>query len=166
MEFLQKFGNAQVILSLSIIIIAIVINIISSRMLRRIMRKYEFNSMRKSIVSKILHISIFLIVGILLLGIWEIDPDDLGLYLASIFTIIGLAFFHQRSHLSNITAGVILFFNHPVKIGDLVSIYERDVTFNGKIIDVGLFFVSLKSEEGEKIIISNTLFLQRTVSFK
>jgi len=152
MEFLQKFANVQILISLSIIIIAIIIKIIIRQMLRNISRKFEVNIFRKSIVSKIINTGLFLTVGILILGIWEIDPEDLALYLASVFTILGLAFFHQRSHLSNIAAGVILFFNHPVKVGDQISISDREQNFSGQIEDIGIFFVSILSEDGEKII--------------
>jgi len=42
--------------------------------------------------------------------IWDISFEGLSIYFASIFTIIGVAFFAQWSMLSNITASVILFF--------------------------------------------------------
>ena len=166
METLQKFANAHVIISLSVIVAAIIIKIITRQMLRRLSRNLKVSIYHKSIVSRIIDVGLFLTVAIVLLGIWEIDPDDLALYLASIFTIIGLAFFHQRSHLSNITAAVILFFNHPVKVGDRISIHDRDQNFHGQIEDIGIFFVSILSEDDEKIIVSNTQFLQKVVSLK
>jgi small-conductance mechanosensitive channel len=83
----------------------------------------------------------------ILLGIWEVDPEDLFLYLASVFTVIGIAFFHQRSHLSNITAGVMLFFSHRAKVGDFVTIHDSDNTFDGQIEDVGLLFITIISKK-------------------
>jgi small-conductance mechanosensitive channel len=102
----------------------------------------------------------------ILLGIWEVDPEDLFLYLASVFTVIGIAFFHQRSHLSNITAGVMLFFSHRAKVGDFVTIHDSDNTFDGQIEDVGLLFITIISKKKDRIMISNTIFLQKTVSIR
>lgn len=98
------------------------------------------------------------------MGVWEVDPEDLLLYLASIFTVLGIAFFHQRSHLSNITASIMLFFNHLAKVGDTVTIHDGENTIQGKIEDMGIIFITLLSDSNDKVMISNTVFLQKTVT--
>jgi small-conductance mechanosensitive channel len=58
----------------------------------------------------------------------------------------------------------LLFFNHPVKIGDKIKLLDKDYPFEGEVTDLTYFFVHLKSEDGEIITIPNSLLLQKSVS--
>ena len=67
-----------------------------------------------------------ILVGIsAVVGIWGIEKEKLVLFISSVLTILGIAFFAQWSILSNITAGLILFFSHPLKLGDYIKILEN-----------------------------------------
>jgi small-conductance mechanosensitive channel len=77
--------------------------------------------------------------------------------------VLGIAFFAQWSLLSNITAGIILFFNHPLKIGDTITIFDKDFNIAGKITNIGLFFMHIRNESNEKITIPNSILLQKMV---
>jgi len=70
---------------------------------------------------------------------------------------VGVAFFAQWSILSNITSSEIIFFSHPVRIDDVV------ITMAGKVMDIVLFFVTLKTEEGQEITLPNNIFMQKMV---
>ena len=70
----------------------------------------------------------------------------------------------RSSLLSNITAGLILFFNHPLKIGDHIKILEKDFIIEGIVNDITFFFIHIKTENNEKVTISNTLILQKPIS--
>ncbi|MEX2588603.1 MAG: mechanosensitive ion channel domain-containing protein, partial [Chitinophagales bacterium] len=83
-----------------------------------------------------------------------------------VLTIIGIALFAQWSHLSNITSGVIIFFNHPLKLDDTVSIIDKDYEVEGRISDIGLFFVKLKTKQGEEVLMPNNIFLQKMIKRK
>jgi small-conductance mechanosensitive channel len=158
--------SSQVLVSIAVIATAIGFKIASYFLLRSVTRNFSFKLARKAVISRLINLALFLTAGVILLGIWEVDPEDLFIYLASIFAVIGIAFFHQRSHLSNITAGVMLFFNHRAKVGDFVIIHDSDNTVEGKIEDIGLIFITILSNENDRIMISNTVFLQKTVSIK
>ena len=71
--------------------------------------------------------------------------------------------FAQWSHLSNITSGIIIFFNHSVKLDDTIVILDEDYNIQGRISDIGLFFVRLKTKEGEEISLPNNVFLQKMI---
>jgi len=70
---------------------------------------------------------------------------------------VGVAFFAQWSILSNITSSEIIFFSHPVRIDDVV------ITMAGKVMDIVLFFVTLKTAEGQEITLPNNIFMQKMV---
>ncbi|WP_374226305.1 mechanosensitive ion channel domain-containing protein [Flavobacterium davisii] len=66
--------------------------------------------------------------------------------------------------LSNITSSLILFFNHPLKLGDTIKILDKDFPLEGEIIELTYFFVYLKTKDEQTITIPNSLFLQKSVS--
>ena len=68
--------------------------------------------------------------------------------------------------LSNITAGLILFINYPVKIGDSITILEKDNDLTGQIKDIGVFFITLTTKDGQNVSIPNSLILQKMIKYK
>ena len=78
-------------------------------------------------------------------------------------TVIGVAFFAQWSILSNITAGIIVFFSSPFRIGDTIKILDKDYPIEAKIIDIKSFYTLLKTTEGEQISLPNNLLLQKGI---
>ena len=87
-------------------------------------------------------------------------------YVSSFLTILGIAFFAQWSILANITAGLILYINYPVKIGDTITILEKGNNITGVINDIGAFFITLTVEDGDLITLPNTVILQKNIRFK
>ena len=63
--------------------------------------------------------------------------------------------------LSNISSAIIIFVSHPVKLGESVSILDKEFDIKGKVSDIGLFYVILKTDNNEKIMIPNNIFLQK-----
>jgi small-conductance mechanosensitive channel len=59
---------------------------------------------------------------------------------------------------------LLLFFNHPLKIGDTLKVLDKDYPFEGEVTDLTYFFIHLKTKEGEVITIPNSLVLQKSIS--
>ena len=98
-----------------------------------------------------------------LLLIWGVDQSELMFFITSLLTVLGIAFFAQWSIISNITATLIIFFNHPEKIGDEIKIFDVDHPVFGRISDVGIFFMTVRNNEGALITIHSNLFIQKMV---
>ena len=97
-------------------------------------------------------------------AIWGLKQNQIAFFASTILTALGIAFFAQWSLLSNITSSIILFFNHPLKIGDCIEVLDKDYPFSGEISDLTYFFVHLKTKKGEIITIPNSLILQKSIS--
>lgn len=95
--------------------------------------------------------------------IWGVDPSRMLLVFSSVFAVIGVALFAQWSILSNITAGVVMFFSFPYKIGDKIRIQDKDFPIEARIEDIRAFHTMLLTTEGEYISYPNSLFLQKSV---
>ncbi|WP_299576489.1 mechanosensitive ion channel domain-containing protein [uncultured Sunxiuqinia sp.] len=132
--------------------------------INRTLKKFNFTLQRRRITIKMMNFFIILGTIIAVTGIWGIEREKLMLFLSSVLTIIGIAFFAQWSILANITSGLILYFNHPMKLGDHIKILEKDFIIEGQVNDVTFFFVHLISPDGDRITIPNSIILQKNIS--
>ena len=101
---------------------------------------------------------------ILLTGVWGFKQNEIALFASTIFTALGIGFFAQWSLLSNITSSILIFFNHPVKLGDYVKVLHKDYHYEGEVTEMNYFFVHLKTKNNEIITIPNSHFFEKTFS--
>lgn len=118
---------------------------------------------RGKVVKKGVNVILILIALSFLFFIWGVQQSELAIFLSSFLAVLGVALFAQWSILSNITSGLIIFFSHPVKLEDTVCILDKDYHVEGKVSDIGLFFVLIKTKEGDKITIPSNVFVQKMV---
>jgi small-conductance mechanosensitive channel len=163
LEYLDHF---KIIESLIIVLIGSIIRIMITNSLKKIRNKFGFQKTRVLIVNRIITFLVYAAVIVLIAFIWGVDEKQLMVYVSSFLTILGIAFFAQWSILANITAGLILYINYPVKIGDTITILEKDNNITGVINDIGAFFITLTVEDGDLITLPNTVILQKNIRFK
>jgi small-conductance mechanosensitive channel len=87
-------------------------------------------------------------------------------FVTSVITILGIAFFAQWSIISNITASLILFFNHPLRIGEEIEILDKEISVKGKLEDISFFFMHIRTVNGELVTVPNNLALQKIILTK
>lgn len=162
----EFFINLKTIESLIIIIIGIFLRIIITKSLSKIQKKFDFQKNRVVILNKIITIQIYISIVVIVSFIWGVEKEELFLFVSSFLTILGIAFFAQWSILSNITAGLILFVSYPIKIGDTITIIEKDYNITGEIKDIGAFIITLKINETELVSVPNSIILQKSIKFK
>ena len=161
-EFLSNFKTIKTII---VFAFGILLQIGTTKSLNNIRKKFGFQKRRFIIINKIISVIVYASVIIIISFIW-VDENQLIYFISSFLTILWIAFFAQWSILSNITAGLILFVNYPVKIGDEITILEKDNNITGEIKDIGAFFITLQIEDKELITVPNSIVLQRNIKFK
>lgn len=119
---------------------------------------------RRKVIVKAVHLFSFLTLVILLSAVWGLQQKEIAVFVGTILTALGIAFFAQWSLLSNITSSLLIFFNHPVKIGDRIKVLDKDYPVEGEVTDLNYFFVHLKIESGELVTIPNSILLQKSVA--
>jgi small-conductance mechanosensitive channel len=149
-----------------VIALGTLLQILATKSLTNVRKKFGFQKNRMIIINKIITVLIYASVVIIISFIWGVNEEELFLFISSFLTILGIAFFAQWSILSNITAGLILFVNYPVKIGDTITILEKDNDVSGEIKDIGAFFITLQTEENEFITVPNSIILQKNIKFR
>ena len=139
---------------------------VSIKAIRKVGRLSDLNEIRTRLIIKYVVIGHGIIMISALLLIWGLNIRELGLLLSSVFAVIGVALFAGWSILSNITAGVILFFSLPYKIGDHIRIMDKDIEGDNEfqIEDVRAYHVHLRNSKGELVTYPNNLFLQKPIT--
>jgi small-conductance mechanosensitive channel len=162
MELLNQY---KIIESFIVFILAFILRLLITKSLGKIQLKFGFQKARILLTNKVISILIYITLIVITAFIWGVDEKQLLIYISSFLTILGIAFFAQWSILSNITAGIILFVNYPVKIGDKITILEKDYNVGGEIKDIGAFFITLKTAKNEFITVPNSIILQKNIKY-
>jgi small-conductance mechanosensitive channel len=147
-----------------VLAIFIVMHIVTRQGINGMLKKFHFTLQRRKITLRMINLLLTIIAIVFISAIWGVNQSDIVVFISSVMAILGIAFVAQWSLLSNITAGLILFFNHPLKIGDHIKVIEKDFIIEGIVNDISFFFIHIKTENKEKITISNTVILQKTIS--
>jgi len=153
----------KIITTIILFIIIYILRIV----IRKVILKFATYSLKSDNRSKLITkyfnsiLNILFLVFIILL--WGVDTNQLFGFLGAAITFIGVAFFAQWSVLSNFTAGVIMFFAFPFKMGDRIRIQDKDFPIEAEIDDIKAFHTILITTDGERISYPNNLFLQKSV---
>ncbi|SFC81634.1 Mechanosensitive ion channel [Zunongwangia mangrovi] len=164
MKILELTYTYQLFYTILTLIVLLVINIILKKTAKRIGDKGEIHITRIRLMFRYINILIVIIAIFLLAIVWGMDLGDLALIFSSVFAVIGVALFAIWSILSNITSGIIMFFNFPYKIGDKIRIHDKDMPIEALIEDIKAFHLHLRTDDGELITYPNNLILQKAVS--
>lgn len=119
---------------------------------------------RRKMIIKIVHLLSLITASVLIAAIWGLEQNEIAVFAGSILTAMGIAFFAQWSLLSNVTSSLLLFFNHPVKIGDRIKVLDKDYPFEGEVTDLTYFFIHIRTENGDVATIPNSLLFQKSVT--
>lgn len=154
----------QIIESIAVIIGYVITHSIIRVFINNSLKQTHLQRGRRKMIIKAVHLLTFLTAIVILSAIWGLKQNEIAVFVGTILTALGIAFFAQWSLLSNITSSLLLFFNHPVKIGDTVKVLDKDCPFEGEVTDLTYFFIHLRTQEGAIITIPNALIFQKAIT--
>jgi small-conductance mechanosensitive channel len=154
----------KVAISPSVIFIAVLIITFANRFARWIKRsvlpniyeRYQLDSGMRYTLDRVIHYSIVLASVLVSLNTVGINLSALTVFAGVIGVGIG---FGMQNIASNFISGLIILFEHPIKIGDRVIIQN----VIGDVERINMRATVVKTLEGEHIIIPNSYFLQEQV---
>ena len=164
-EFLELY-QSEILGSLLVCFVILITRFISIKTVKRVGRLGDLNEVRTRLIIKYISYGLLFLAIAALIFVWGVNIREIGLIFSSVFAVIGVALFAQWSILSNITAGIILFFSFPYKIGDRIRIQDKDIDYEGNYIieDIKAYHVHLRKQNGELMTYPNNLMLQKAVS--
>ncbi|WP_116768882.1 mechanosensitive ion channel domain-containing protein [Maribacter litoralis] len=167
--FINEHYN-ELIYSLIVFIVILILKFLFTTAVRKVSKISDFNPVRTNLIIKFINIGLTIITIVALTLVWSVNYQDLGVMLSSVFAVIGVALFAQWSILSNITAGVIIFFSFPFKIGNTIRILDKELLDPNNsdldkfvIEDIRAFHLHLRRSNGEILTYPNNLVLQKGV---
>ncbi|WP_303315682.1 mechanosensitive ion channel domain-containing protein [Flavivirga abyssicola] len=148
------------IVLLSILIIRFVTNFT----ITKVAKKNGINEARIRLMRRYVTVTLFLIALLIEAFIFGAEFEDLAVIFSSVFAILGIALFAIWSILSNVTSGIIMFFNFPYKVGDKIEIHDKDFPIKAIIEDIRAFQLHLRLDNGDLVTYPNNLMLQKAVT--
>ena len=163
-DFILSHTN-ELLGSLVVILVVVLLRFVSHQAVRKVGSISDLNQARTRLVNKYISFGFTVLAMVALVLIWGVNIRELGLILSSIFAVIGVALFAQWSILSNVTAGIILFFSFPFKIGDRIQILDKELETSGTYLieDIKAYHLHLRMENGQLVTYPNNLMLQKAV---
>ena len=153
----------QIIKTIILLVVFLTTKFFTKRLIKKVGLRFNYQSGRIRITNKISNALLGILVFVVLMLIWGIKQSDLVVFISTTLTILGVAFFAQWSLISNITSTLIIFFSHPIRIGDSLTIMEKDYEIEGVLNDIGIFFVTIKTKDDRKITMPSNIFLQKMI---
>ncbi len=154
-------STAKIIVSVAIAAAVIIINKILQILIDRYIRKYDLPHKRGLAIHKVKSIVLYVIGFIMVIYVWGIDLENVWIFLTGFIGLVAIGFFAVWSILSNIFAGIVLFFSQTLRIHDTIEIMPDAV--GGEIKDINLFFVILIDKDGNIINIPNNVIFQKMI---
>jgi len=156
----------QIIMSTVVIILLPVLKFVVKKVVSKYGRLIQIHEIRIGLVNQVLAILLNITFVFIIAMIWGVESGNLLVGLSSVFAFIGVALFAQWSVLSNVTAGLIMFFSAPFRIGDHINIIDKDIPITATIEHIQSFYTHIRTDDNELIVIPNNVFLQKIVSIK
>lgn len=154
----------QILETLIVLALYVIAFLINKRVINSVLKNTHLQRSRRKIIIKALQLFTSIAAIVVMAGIWGLEQSEIAVFTTTILTALGIAFFAQWSLLSNVTSSIILFFNHPLKLGDNIKILDKDYPVEGEVTELTYFFIHLKTKDGETITIPNSMALQKAIS--
>ncbi|HNP18785.1 MAG TPA: mechanosensitive ion channel [Fulvivirga sp.] len=159
-------NKLQIIETVVIIGLYFILKYIASKIINKVGKKFAYPRIRVNMVNKMVNGILFIVLTGIALFIWGVDQDQLVYFTTTLLTVVGIAFFAQWSIISNITSTLIIYFSHPVRVGDAITVLDKDYQIEGRITDISIFFLTLKTAEDEEITMPSNVFMQKLIKKK
>lgn len=153
----------EILLTAILFVITIVLILVVKWLLKKFSRLKAMDANRIKVVLNLNYLLIYLVAIVFLIAIWGVDLKQFTVFISSILAVLGVGFFAQWSILSNLTSSVILFFNHPVRIGDKIKVLDKDFDWTGEVTNITGFYLFMTTTAGEKITLPTSLVMQKGI---
>jgi small-conductance mechanosensitive channel len=158
-------NKLQILLIAIAIVVLIILMMITKRVTRKVTLVKKLDPNRRKVVLNAFYFVYYLIFIAAMIFILGIRLEDVAVFFSSVIALLGVAFFAQWSLLSNLTASIIIFFYHPMKIGDRIRIMDAEFKSDGVVQNITGFYTMIEMDNGRSVSMPNSLILQKGIEF-
>lgn len=163
LNFLKNYQE-ELIISGIVLLSLLIIRFAIHFTITKVARKNDINEPRIRLIRRYITVALFLVALLIESFVFGTEFREIAVIFSSIFAVIGIGLFAIWSILSNITSGIIMFFNFPYKVGDKIAIHDKDFPITAIIEDIRAFQLHLRIENGDLVTYPNNLMLQKAVT--
>lgn len=156
--------QSELIISGIVLVSLFIIRLSVNFTITKIAKKNGINDARIRLIRRYITVTLIFLAVIIEAFIFGTEFKELAFIFSSVFAVIGIGLFAIWSILSNITSGVIMFFNFPYKVGDKIEIHDKDFPIRAIIEDIRAFQLHLRLDNGDLVTYPNNLMLQKAVT--
>ena len=153
----------QVLLAFIYLVVFIFLQRTLKQWITALAKKKQVSVARSSLITRFISYLMFFVTLSLMAISLGLGYQEVSLFVSSAFAVLGVALVAQWSILSNLTAGVLIFFVFPYRIGEKIKVVDKDEDITGIIEEIALFHVLIKRDNGDLITYPNNLMLQKAV---
>jgi len=161
--FFESYRSELIVTGI-VLLSLLIIRFITNFTIRKVARKNGINEARIRLMRRYVTVALFILALIIEAFVFGAQFKDLAVVFSSVFAILGIALFAIWSILSNVTSGIIMFFNFPYKVGDKIEIHDKDFPITAIIEDIRAFQLHLRLDNGDLVTYPNNLILQKAVT--
>jgi small-conductance mechanosensitive channel len=155
--------KTEILVTGILLVVIFILNSLTKRAIRRFGRTSAIDMNNRKIIFYLSNLFFYGLAAVGLSLIWGMNLEDFSLFLSSTLAILGVGFVAQWSILSNLTASVILFFSHPLRLGDRIRVLDKDFDWTGKVEDISGFYLFMRTDDGRRITIPTNLVIQKGI---
>lgn len=157
---LYKF---QLLITVILLVVIFALNSLAKRAIRRFGKSSSINMNSRKIIFYLSNLIFYGLAVIVITLVWGVGLQEFSVFISSFLAVVGIGFVAQWSILSNLTASVILFFSHPLRLGDRVRVLDKDFDWTGIVEDISGFYLFMRTDDGRRITIPTNLVIQKGI---
>jgi len=157
------YFKTEILLTVILLTVIFAFSSLSKRAIRRFGKTSSIDMNSRKIIFYLSNLLYYILAFVGISLIWGVNLKDFSVFLSSVLAILGVGFVAQWSILSNLTASVILFFSHPLRLGDRIRVLDKDFDWTGKVEDISGFYLFMRTDDGRRITIPTNLVIQKGI---
>ncbi|GLU44328.1 mechanosensitive ion channel protein MscS [Muricauda sp. NBRC 101325] len=155
--------KTELLLTVIMLVVIFTFSSLSKRAIRKFGKTSAIDMNSRKIIFYLSNLLYYILAFVGISLIWGVNLKEFSLFLSSVLAILGVGFVAQWSLLSNLTASVILFFSHPLRLGDRIRVMDKDFDWTGKVEDISGFYLFMRTDDGRRITIPTNLVIQKGI---
>ena len=163
MYFIEKF-QSELIITGFVLLFLLIVRYSTNFAITKIARKSGINEARIRLIRRYVTVTLVAIAFLIESLVFGTNLEKIAFIFSSVFAVLGVGLFAIWSILSNVTSGIIMFFNFPYKVGDKIEIHDKDFPITAVIEDIRAFQLHLRINNGNLVTYPNNLMLQKAVT--
>lgn len=151
----------KIMVTVGILAVTLILQKALQKAIDKYAQKYSISHKRLLVLQKTKSIILYVVGAIALILTWGFSLENIWVSVAGFIGLVAIGFFAVWSILSNIFAGMMIYFSQTIRIQENIEIMPEGV--GGTVQDINLFFIVLVDEQQNVISIPNNLVFQKMV---